>query len=71
MAETAVIQPRRAGNLPMPFGAPALVAQGIEYRPPEPVAQVRILPRAPFKSALTSEYAQVRAYCVFAAIDPF
>ena len=25
---------------------PALVAQGIEHRPPEPVAQVRILPRA-------------------------
>ncbi len=27
--------------------APALVAQGIEHRPPEPCAQVRILPRAP------------------------
>src|SRR5690606_33842339 len=26
---------------------PALVAQGIEHRPPEPCAQVRILPRAP------------------------
>ena len=25
---------------------PALVAQGIEHRPPEPCAQVRILPRA-------------------------
>src|SRR5947209_2162568 len=25
---------------------PALVAQGIEHRPPEPGAQVRILPRA-------------------------
>jgi hypothetical protein len=29
------------------FGTPALVAQGIEHRPPEPCAQVRILPRAP------------------------
>ena len=28
---------------------PALVAQGIEHRPPEPGAQVRILPRAPAK----------------------
>ena len=27
-------------------GTPALVAQGIEHRPPEPCAQVRILPRA-------------------------
>ena len=29
----------------------ALVAQGIEHRPPEPGAQVRILPRAPSQSA--------------------
>ena len=29
---------------------PALVAQGIEHRPPEPCAQVRILPRAPLKT---------------------
>jgi hypothetical protein len=28
------------------LAAPALVAQGIEHRPPEPCAQVRILPRA-------------------------
>ena len=51
--------PDRFGGEPPPLGPrsrtvtasllrrPALVAQGIEHRPPEPCAQVRILPRAP------------------------
>jgi hypothetical protein len=38
---------------------PALVAQGIEHRPPEPGAQVRILPGAP---ALTRTNSLVRGY---------
>jgi hypothetical protein len=38
---------RRGATLPLrTHGSPALVAQGIEHRPPEPCAQVRILPRA-------------------------
>src|SRR4029078_11710353 len=37
--------PPAAANLPA-SSTPALVAQGIEHRPPEPCAQVRILPRA-------------------------
>src|ERR1039458_4401382 len=32
----------------------ALVAQGIEHRPPEPGAQVRILPRAPGQAIISS-----------------
>ena len=32
----------------------ALVAQGIEHRPPEPCARVRIAPRAPMRLALIS-----------------
>ena len=34
----------------------ALVAQGIEHRPPEPGAQVRILPRAPARRPLPWEF---------------
>jgi hypothetical protein len=37
----------------------ALVAQGIEHRPPEPGAQVRILPGAP---AVTSTNGLVKPY---------
>ncbi len=39
----------------------ALVAQGIEQWPPEPCAQVRILPRAPFRFGPDRAAAQVRA----------
>src|SRR5690606_30931989 len=39
---------RRSATL----STPALVAQGIEHRPPEPCAQVRILPRAPCEPRL-------------------
>src|SRR5579884_4137653 len=36
----------RPGRVPNTLTSPALVAQGIEHRPPEPGAKVRILPRA-------------------------
>src|SRR5436305_6607480 len=36
-------------NAAASLDAPALVAQGIEHRPPEAGAQVRILPGAPFR----------------------
>ena len=45
------------GKAPVPaylppgtIGSSALVAQGIEHWPPEPGAQVRVLPGAPFRS---------------------
>ena len=44
---------RRATGHPAPatiIARPALVAQGIEHRPPEPGAEVRILPGAPGKT---------------------
>ena len=37
----------RTPSGPSPARPPALVAQRIEHRPPEPCAQVRVLPRAP------------------------
>ena len=40
---------------------PALVAQGIEHRPPEPCAQVRILPRALPKLLVSAPFPTGRA----------
>lgn len=52
---------------PRETGGNAPVAQGIEQRPPEPCAQVRILPGAPFPrcQALTSNML-IRAFSVYA-----
>src|SRR5579859_6585542 len=53
----------RAGPVSMLSPIPALVAQGIEHRPPEPGAQVRILSRAPgFGPDLVHDGASDRAY---------
>ena len=41
--------------------APALVAQGIEQRPPEPCAEVRILPGAPQETVLGTAAARMWA----------
>src|SRR5688500_7151452 len=47
-------RPAVAQGDPARMTCPARVAQGIEHRPPEPGAQVRILPRAPLRCLGTS-----------------
>jgi hypothetical protein len=66
---------RATGSAPGRVGAtlspPALVAQGIEHRPPEPCAWVRIPPRALLDVGVDLGVCPGQRAAVLTAVDPF